>query len=193
MPQEVTEKMAADKLEFRFRGGRLCLNSAATYGERYRGGVERLVEPPDLRRWFRLALEPELDIEADPADLERFRELREAIYRLVNPATRERPQSVDVALVNSWANRPDFAPQLAPDGRSATLWSGRAIEAGLSTVARDAIDLLSEPQLDRVRECAFPDCCLLFLDTSRTQQRLWCEMKSCGNRYKVRRHRKAHA
>ncbi len=185
--------MVQDKLEFRFRGGRTCLDFAATYGGRYRGGVERLATPADLGRWFRVALDLGDEAPATVEGLERSRELREAIYRLVNPVTRDEPRSEDVDLVNAWAARPDFAPELAPDARSATLRSGNVIEAGLSAVARDAIDLLSGSQLDRVRECAFPDCSLLFLDSSRTQQRQWCEMKSCGNRYKVRQHRKAHA
>jgi predicted RNA-binding Zn ribbon-like protein len=185
--------VALNDLEFRFRGGRLCLDFVATYGGRHREGVERLGVPADLDHWFRTALGSDGDMLATVDDLVSARELREAIYRLVDPATRDEMRATDVDLVNSWAAQPDFAPELTRSARSSILRSRHAAEAGLSTIARDAIDLLSGPLLERVRECAFPGCCLLFLDASRTQQRQWCEMKSCGNRYKVRQYRKAHA
>ncbi len=185
--------MPQDKFDFRFRGGRLCLDFAATLGGRYRVPVERLAVPADLGSWFQRALSLPADVPADACGLDDARELREAIYRLVHPAIHETPARADVALVNSWARRPDFAPELAADARSVTLCSARAVEAGLATVARDAIDLLTGPWLARVRECAFSDCSLLFVDTSRPGQRQWCDMKACGNRHKVRQYRKAHA
>ncbi|CAM5478154.1 hypothetical protein STENM327S_08341 [Streptomyces tendae] len=59
----------------------------------------------------------------------------------------------------------------------------------LSTVARDAIELLTGPHADRVRECGAHNCYLLFVDTSRPGRRRWCAMEHCGNREKVRAHR----
>jgi len=181
--------LAQDKYDFRFRGGRLCLDFAATLGGRYRGGVERIPTAADLGRWFRLALSLESDVPTTPQSVEHAYELREAIYRLVHPKTRERPSVVDIGVLNAWAARPAFVSELGSDARSVTLRSGSTAEAGLASVARDAVDLLSGPWLDRVRECAFPDCSLMFVDTSRPGQRQWCEMKSCGNRFKVRQHR----
>ncbi|MCO6005449.1 ABATE domain-containing protein [Actinoallomurus purpureus] len=185
--------MPQDKFDFRFRGGRLCLDFAATLGGRYREPVERLAVPADLGRWFRLALSLPADLPAQPRGLDDARALREAVHRLVHPATRAKPARSDVELLNSWAVHPDFAPELSPDARSVTLRSARTVEAGLATVARDAIDLLTGPWLERVRECAFSDCSLMFVDTSRPGQRQWCDMKACGNRHKVRQYRKAHA
>lgn len=181
--------MAQDKHDFRFRGGRLCLDFAATLGGRYRGGVERLRAPADLGRWFRLALSLDDDVPATERGLTDAYELREAIYRLVHPKTRERSSLADINTVNAWAAKPGFISQLASDARSVTLRAESTTDAGLTTVARDAVDLLSGPWLERVRECAFPDCSLMFVDTSRPGQRQWCEMKSCGNRFKVRQHR----
>jgi predicted RNA-binding Zn ribbon-like protein len=49
--------------------------------------------------------------------------------------------------------------------------------------------------LTRIRRCANPDCVLLFLDTSKSGRRRWCDMTTCGNRAKAathyRRHRRA--
>ena len=36
--------------------------------------------------------------------------------------------------------------------------------------------------------CASDSCDWLFLDISRNQMRRWCDMKTCGNRDKARRH-----
>lgn len=182
--------------KFRFRGGRYCLDFAATLAGRYRGGNEQLARPDDLARWFTLAmrLADETPVPAKDGErqLRQARELREAIYRLVHPDSRGRPSQADIAVVNRWAARPDFAPVLGPDARAVGKSASHVIEAGLAAIARDAIDLLSGPVLDRVRECGRADCSVLFIDLSRPGQRRWCDMRSCGNMMKARRYRRAH-
>ena len=56
-------------------------------------------------------------------------------------------------------------------------------------IARSAADLLTSEALSRVRECGGETCTWLFLDETRNRSRRWCEMASCGNLAKVRRHR----
>jgi predicted RNA-binding Zn ribbon-like protein len=46
-----------------------------------------------------------------------------------------------------------------------------------------AADLLSEPEIDRIRQCEA--CVLHFLDTSKKGSRRWCSMNICGNKLKV--------
>src|SRR5262249_60991482 len=48
----------------------------------------------------------------------------------------------------------------------------------------DALDLAREA-LARVRECAAPDCFVIYLDESRNGSRRWCAMERCGARSKV--------
>jgi predicted RNA-binding Zn ribbon-like protein len=60
-------------------------------------------------------------------------------------------------------------------------------------VARDAADVLTSARLKLVRECGGDTCSWLFLDSTRNHSRQWCDMKGCGNRAKVRRHRARHA
>jgi len=55
-------------------------------------------------------------------------------------------------------------------------------------VVRSAADLLTSDTLPMLRICAADDCQWLFMDTSKNQTRRWCNMKSCGNRAKARRH-----
>lgn len=129
----------------------------------------------------------------DAADLARARELREAGYRLLHPALRENPDPADVDVVNRWAALPDPAPRLAGDARSRTTLAELPLQAGLSAVARDVVDLLCGEWLDRVRECDRARCSVLFLDASRPGQRRWCDMAVCGNQAKARRHRQLRA
>jgi predicted RNA-binding Zn ribbon-like protein len=56
-------------------------------------------------------------------------------------------------------------------------------------VARSAAELLQSEELGRVRRCDGEDCRWLFLDTSRSRNRRWCDMADCGNTAKVRRYR----
>jgi predicted RNA-binding Zn ribbon-like protein len=49
-------------------------------------------------------------------------------------------------------------------------------------------ELLASDRLSRVRECGSDDCTWLFVDESRNRSRRWCEMRTCGNRMKARRH-----
>lgn len=180
--------MTADE-EFRFRSGRLSLDFAATLGGRHRGGIERLVTPDDLQRWLGLAIPGNEQPTVSESNVRQARDLREAVYRLVHPSTRDTPRPADVELLNRCASRSDFAPQLGSDARSLVLRAGRAFDAGMATVARDAIDLLTGPLLPRVSECARPDCSLLFVDVSRPGRRRWCDMASCGNVAKAQRFR----
>jgi predicted RNA-binding Zn ribbon-like protein len=187
----LAEPIAEEEYRFHFLAGRLCLDLVATVGERWRRSFERLREPADLTRWLgdcSLAL-PELPV--TPEELEATRELREAVNRIARgrAAGHDAPPG-DLAIVNAAAAHPDLVPQLPPGWRAPL-----SVSAALSTIARDAIALLSGPQADRIRECARPDCALLFVDASRPGTRRWCSMGGCGNRTKTaayRRRRAAH-
>jgi len=56
-------------------------------------------------------------------------------------------------------------------------------------VTRAAVDLLTTDELAKVGRCADEECAWLFLDTTRSRSRRWCDMRICGNRNKVRRFR----
>lgn len=173
--------LPAEELTFRFASGRLCLAFCATVGERWRRAFERLRTPEDLSRWLVAAGLSAAPVPVSRGVLRDARELREAVYRLVRSAMAGVDGSEDDrALVNAWARRPPIARQIGLDG-DAQLWTGRAAGgAGLATVALDAVDLLTSSAIGRVRECAAPDCALLFFDTSRPGRRRWCADRACG-------------
>jgi predicted RNA-binding Zn ribbon-like protein len=59
------------------------------------------------------------------------------------------------------------------------------LSAPLAAAAWSAGELLTSPDLRRVRACAGSGCGWLFLDP--TGRRRWCVMATCGNREKARR------
>ena len=56
-------------------------------------------------------------------------------------------------------------------------------------VARAAARLVGSGSLAKVRACAAEDCRWWFVDDTKNHSRRWCEMKTCGNRAKLRRFR----
>ena len=63
------------------------------------------------------------------------------------------------------------------------------VPALLGLIAADAVAVLGGAEAGRLRECANPECSLLFVDTSRAGARRWCSMSSCGAREKMQRYR----
>ena len=182
------------ELDLRFAAGRLCLDLVLTVGERWRRSFERLRTPADLGRWLAGSGLVTPAPRVSWADLAAARELREAIFGLARCAMDGKPAAPgDLAVVNSWAARPDLAPVLTRIGAATRRPSPRAAPAALATIARDAVDLFGGPLAARVRECAAPDCSGLFLDESRAGVRRWCSMSGCGNRVKVAAYRRRQA
>lgn len=132
---------------------------------------------------------------AEPAEAEatltHARQVREALFRLF--ATREGgrdPRPEDVVILNDALARGLPHLRLAADG-AAFGWGwddSLALDRMLWPVARAAADLLTSPQVERVRACDGETCHWLFIDTSKNNRRRWCSMDDCGNRAKARRH-----
>jgi predicted RNA-binding Zn ribbon-like protein len=82
-----------------------------------------------------------------------------------------------------------------PDGggagyRLAERTSADPVDGALARLAEPlALTLGSTDAIGRMRTCADDECRWVFFDGSRTHQRRWCDMASCGNRAKAARHR----
>ncbi|WP_433220741.1 CGNR zinc finger domain-containing protein [Microtetraspora malaysiensis] len=181
----------AEELAFNFRSGRLCLAFVATVGERWRGNYERLRRPSDLTRWCREAGLLDAPMTITSRELEEARDLREAIYRQAQAVISGRQAARgDEALINSAAGAPPLVPVLRSGRVHLTLPSGGSGQAALSTLARDAIDLFGSSAHERIRECASPECALLFVDTSRPGKRRWCSSTACGGKERAAAYRR---
>lgn len=127
--------------------------------------------------------------------LEQAVTLREAIYRIFSATSEGRvPAAADLAVLTQALRQSLAHVEIVQVGES-YVWSweepGHALDQMLWPVARRAAELLTSDWLDRVKECEDDrGCGFLFIDTSKNRSRRWCSMESCGNRAKVRRHRK---
>lgn len=125
------------------------------------------------------------------AVLERAIALREVIYRIFSAISGGRPpEAADLATLNAELSHAMARSQIFPTAEDfAWEWVGAedVLDRMLWAVVRDAADLLTSDDLDRVGECAGDGCGWLFLDLSRNRSRRWCAMKDCGNRAKARR------
>jgi predicted RNA-binding Zn ribbon-like protein len=180
--------------EFRFLGGRACLDFTATLGERRGRQAERLRTPQDLATWLVAAGLADQPPAAAWQDLARARTLREAVYQTIKRRLAGQPPGPGhVAIINDWAGQPPPRTWLEADhGQLRTRRDAATAAALVASVARDAVDLLGGPLADRIRECSAGDCALLFLDTSRAGQRRWCSMAACGARAKMAAYRARH-
>jgi predicted RNA-binding Zn ribbon-like protein len=179
-----------DGRPYRFDPGALCLELLTTGGPGAFARWEVLHAPADLVAWAgRSRLPDGLDLAVVPADVERARALRDALFLLAADRAHGRPlRPGHLDIVNAAAAEPPLVTRVEPDGTRG--WApGATGPRLLSTVARDAIELLTGPWGGRLRECAAPDCAFLFLDASRPGRRRWCAMNRCGNRQHVREHR----
>jgi predicted RNA-binding Zn ribbon-like protein len=70
----------------------------------------------------------------------------------------------------------------------ALLRSSTDPEAIGSVLAVRAMDVLRDLPVTRLRQCAGPNCAWLFIDSSKGGRRRWCDMATCGNDAKARRH-----
>jgi predicted RNA-binding Zn ribbon-like protein len=184
---------------FLFVGNKLILDFLNTRPVLAEGGpTELLPDVPALERWLiaagivRSAREKRLlqswrnapEAALFLKDLIAFRErLREAVLRLegrlapsdeftqeVNQGLLQHPLATVLRKLEGRIVR----EQLLNLKRPADLWL---------LIFDGAADLLSEPEIDRIRQCEA--CVVHFFDTSKKGSRRWCSMNICGNKLKV--------
>ena len=133
---------------------------------------------------------------ADPrggtAALRRLRELRETVHDVLASLVREEPppESALARLDALFKDAVAHARIAVSDGH------GR-LELGVESSALDylrhelalqALELLETLDADRTRICAGTKCGWIFVDRSKAGRRRWCDMATCGNAEKTRRH-----
>jgi predicted RNA-binding Zn ribbon-like protein len=78
----------------------------------------------------------------------------------------------------------------APDGVSVDhRHVGDPIDDALARLADPLVVELTAGHPERIKICASDTCDWIFYDGSRTSRRRWCDMATCGNRAKAKRHR----
>ncbi len=191
---------------FQFIGGALCLDFCNTVGGK-RGGIPRefLDSYSEFISWARQAglitdnQVAELLRKANRRGQEavdvltRATELREAVYRIfLDRSHGKSPRPADLAILNAELSR--LLPRLQITSNSAGcdwMWTdAEALDFPLGPIAHSAADLVTSHSKPQLHQCEGDNCGWLFLDSSKNHSRRWCAMRDCGNRAKVRRHRR---
>lgn len=195
--------------KFQFIGGNLALDFCNTIGGK-RGVVvrEHLTSPLEYIGWCnqagvltqaqaesclaRAAREPD----KANAVVRRAIALREALFRILSPTDgKARPNGTDLNLLNQELSLALCRLRLrATKGQPGFTWEwvveSDSLEEPLGPVAHAAATLLTDPHtLSHIRICRGDGCGWVFIDSSKNHSRCWCDMRDCGNRAKIRRHR----
>jgi predicted RNA-binding Zn ribbon-like protein len=200
---------SASGFQFELTGGALCFDFANTVDSRCasKQRVDNLSDYTALASWARQSgvvsarqaaeLTRAATKQSDAAGrvFRKAVELRETIYHVFSAiASGGRPSEQDLLLLGSYAQEAFSHMRLTAAGNGFE-WSldqrnREPLMTLLWPIVKSAVDLLASGELAKVRECAAGNCGWLFMDRSRNQSRRWCDMKICGNREKVRRHRR---
>jgi predicted RNA-binding Zn ribbon-like protein len=189
---------------FDFCGGHVAVDFTNTVGSRVTEPDEHLGTFADLLAWAearrvisraeasKLKRAAAHDLAGARRALTRALDLREALYAVLGAiADRRRPDASALARLNTHVAQTFSTAHLAiGDGRASLETAGAdPLDAVAAAVVRSAVDLLTSDGVQRIGRCADDTCGWIFFDTTRSGTRRWCDMKSCGNRNKVRRFR----
>ena len=191
---------------FRCPGGALCLDFCNS-GQNARGpsGAEWIAGFPELIDWLeaadaitrgqaaRLRRAAAASPRAAAQVWGRAIKFREALFRVLNARTEGGAIArEDLSIIEAEHARAVSFARLAwtGDGYSWSLDpSAESLDAALQPLVESAVSLLTSAKMERLRRCGNSTCYWLFIDETKNHSRRWCEMSSCGNVVKVRRHR----
>lgn len=202
---DINEAYREEGVAFTILGNALCLDFARTRKWRLtQHPRELLTSYADLVLWSEAAhvitttqgrhlLDEALRRPDDALNVvQQARVLREAIYRIFESVAEHTPlDAADMSILNdALAQVMVYARIVHTEQGFSWGWerAEHALDAMLWPVVRSAVDLLTSHELEDVRQCAASDCSGLFIDTSKNHSRRWCDMTTCGNRAKARRH-----
>jgi predicted RNA-binding Zn ribbon-like protein len=186
-----------------FVGGHVALDFTNTVTARdttprdWLDGYARLIEWArqaglvESRSGTRLLAEAERSPREAAATLGRARRLREAMHDtfVALLARRAVPASALLEVEAAW-KRAAARGRLTSGGgqiRLAPDDDASGLDLPLDLVIFEALGLLAELDAGRTRVCRGHDCGWLFIDSSKSGRRVWCDMATCGNAAKSAR------
>ncbi|WP_019819534.1 CGNR zinc finger domain-containing protein [Saccharomonospora saliphila] len=157
-----------------------CNSARLLYGE------DSFTTPATASAWLRDAGLARTDIELDEHALARLVELREAIRAHLGGTERERTSEA----LNSFAERADARPAWTRDGAAHVRTQA---DAPADELVADLVSVVFTAglrgTLTRLKPCRAPECRWVFYDRSPQGNSIWCSMRICGARHKMRSYR----
>jgi predicted RNA-binding Zn ribbon-like protein len=154
--------------------------------------AEHLPGPDELRDWLveQDLLEPSDGVTA--ADHRRALEVREALRAmlLANAGLDLDPDAGPV--LDDAALQSRLGVRFAADGHVHTVPEAGGVAGAMGRLLAIVAAAQDEGTWPRLKACLADDCQWAFYDRSRNRSAVWCDMKVCGNRQKVRSYRERH-
>jgi predicted RNA-binding Zn ribbon-like protein len=150
---------------------------------------ERLSDPPALAAWLR---EQELldgPADATPEQLALAVRMREALRAvLLHHDGLELDPDAGPTLADA-ARRVGLAVAFDAHARAHVSGPAQGVDGALARLLAIVAQAQQEGTWERLKVCPADDCQWAFYDKSRNRSAVWCDMRSCGNRAKVRSYR----
>lgn len=177
------------------RGDELFIELANTLHGPGGDSIDDIGDAAGLRAW--LAAHDlggsTVDAKAAARALPAFRDLRELVLGTTRRlADGNRISTTQVRRLNRVLRNGLHYHQLhaSDDGSRFSVGQvGDELDQAQASIAGSLAHFVADHDVDRLRICDADDCDWRFLDRSPAGRRRWCDMRTCGNRAKVARHR----
>jgi len=149
-------------------------------------GTELLTGPRALSGWLHQAglLGPEAEL--TPADVERTTAVREDLCALLAANNGVAMSAAVAERLDRVAELAALRVRLAADGTTFLEAAGEGLDRAFGRLFAIVHDARGAGTWPRLKACAQPACRAAFHDFSPNRSGVWCEMRRCGNRIKVR-------
>jgi predicted RNA-binding Zn ribbon-like protein len=179
-----------------FSGGKCCIDFCNTFDHFHSPPAYDFI--PDFTsalQWGGAAdiLPPSLQgiSNFNKRDFKRLLEARSLIFDILAPFSKDsHPSAADLAAFDHFLQETSSQMGIVPgkDGYSLACLAADPLIRILCEVVHSTAELLLSNQPKRVKQCK--ECGWLFYDSTRNLSRRWCDMQTCGNKAKARRHYK---
>jgi predicted RNA-binding Zn ribbon-like protein len=144
-------------------------------------GPDLLDDVAGLEHWLERRMLPAA---VEPGDLERARELREALRSLLLANNGEPRDPGAQATLERAARRAKLEPAFPPDG-AALVPRADGVDAALGRILAAAFTAMLDASWARLKACPRDVCGWAFYDRSTNASATWCSMRVCGGRVKA--------
>jgi predicted RNA-binding Zn ribbon-like protein len=170
--------------------GPLALVQAFVNTREAERGWETLTDPEALSRWLRERRLLSRGSRVEDEDVERARELREALRALLAANNGGEVEEGVVAALNGASARARLGVRFGRNGRTILAPAARGVDGALGRVVAAVHAGMEDGTWARLKACRNPVCSWAFYDRSKNRSGRWCSMGICGNRTKTRSYRR---
>lgn len=156
--------------------------------------IEELARPADLARWLAEhdLLTGAATVRACADDVRHATQLREALRAHLLAHHGEPTDPAAVETLDAAARRAQLTLRFTGPGTTALEPAAPGVDGALGRLLAIVSAAIDDGTWQRLKVCPADTCLWAFYDASRNRSAVWCDMRVCGNRAKVRGYRERH-